>query len=802
MNKPKFASVLMGLMTAVAITAQDNVDEWMLNGRPECVHETAAGTAPHGRHKIGSQATASLKAKGVKKVPVVLVAFSDLAFSAADLVERDADDNIVSRTKGTDEEVNAFYQKFCNGTMDGSLYRGHGSYGSIRDYYVQQSDSIFLPEFVVIGPVTLDKGHAHYGANNGNSKDINFSQFRNEAIAKAMEQYTDWGQFDNDGNNTIDMVFFIYAGMGESNTKGKYPNLIWPKEFQSATTINGKVFSVSAATCECRPLKWLNDTTETGEIVPKEVLETRTDGIGVFCHELSHALGLPDFYDTEGRSFGMDIWSVMDYGEYGSNGYCPGNYTAYEREFMGWRPLIELTEPCVLTIPCFADGGTGYKIVNEANPQNEYYIIENRQRKGWDSGVGQMGHGLQVTHVDFQATRWNNNTVNTDANHQRMTIIAANNRYIGSSNTSSSKEWMLTLSGNLWPGDTENGNLTDTTTPAATVFTGGFMGKPLRNITENEDGTITVCYRTNGKLAMPEISSENITTEQLDMVWTPVEHATKYAYELYKEGQLLKSETITETTVHLEGLQPSTEIGIRVKAMADSPEDYIESEWSELVKQATLDPAATVTANDLTMEYGDDVPELTYTAEGASLGGTPALDTEVTSATPVGTYPIVVSEGNVQNNNVTYVAGTLTVTPAPLTVVARSYTREKGFANPDFEVDYEGFKNGEDESVLTSLPILTCVASEESEVGDYDILVGGAEADNYEIGYVNGVLTIIPPAAVASIVSESERVVDVFTMSGVRVSRCFGDELGRLSLRRGIYVVRYNDGTARQVLIK
>ena len=187
MNKPKFASVLMGLMTAVAITAQDNVDEWMLNGRPECVHETAAGTAPHGRHKIGSQATAALKAKGVKMVPVVLVAFSDLAFSAADLVERDADDNIVSRTKGTDEEVNAFYQKFCNGTMDGSLYRDHGSYGSIRDYFVQQSDSIFLPEFVVIGPVTLDKGHAHYGANNGNSKDINFSQFRNEAIAKFKE---------------------------------------------------------------------------------------------------------------------------------------------------------------------------------------------------------------------------------------------------------------------------------------------------------------------------------------------------------------------------------------------------------------------------------------------------------------------------------------------------------------------------------------------------------------------------------------------------------------------------------------
>ena len=170
---------------------------------------------------------------------VVLVSFSDIDFSAADKVTRDDAGNIISVTKGTDEEVNQFYRMFCNGTMDGRRYTAHGSYGSIRDYFVEQSDSIFQPIFEIIGPVKLANASTYYGKNNGKSKDVNFSQFRNDAIAKAMEQYTDWNRFDNDANGSIDMVFFIYAGLAESNTKSLYPDLIWPKEFQSSTNING-----------------------------------------------------------------------------------------------------------------------------------------------------------------------------------------------------------------------------------------------------------------------------------------------------------------------------------------------------------------------------------------------------------------------------------------------------------------------------------------------------------------------------------------------------------------------------------
>ncbi|MDE5787498.1 MAG: hypothetical protein K2H79_03000, partial [Bacteroidaceae bacterium] len=142
MNRFKLVALLICSCITYSVMGQEEVEDWLQNGRPECVQGADAdGVTPRpGFRKIGSQATAPLKSIGVQHVPVVLVAFSDKAFSVAD----------------TNEEVNAYYQKYCNGTMDGRIYTGHGSHGSIRDYFVEQSDSAFFPEFTVIGPVTLD----------------------------------------------------------------------------------------------------------------------------------------------------------------------------------------------------------------------------------------------------------------------------------------------------------------------------------------------------------------------------------------------------------------------------------------------------------------------------------------------------------------------------------------------------------------------------------------------------------------------------------------------------------------------
>ena len=153
----------------------------------------------------------------------------------------------------------------------------------------------------------------------------------------------------------------------------------------------------------------------------------------------------------------------------------------------------------------------------------------------------------------------------------------------------------------------------------------------------------------------------------------------------------------------------------------------------------------TLTAKSYTIKYGDDIPMLEFTSDGATLSGTPTLNCEATSTSPVGTYPITVTKGSVENYNVTYVAGTLTIEKAPLTITAQSYTIVQGEAFPEFEAIYDGFKNGETEDVLTRKPSLATLADEYSNPGEYEILVAGARANNYDITYVNGVLTIEEP---------------------------------------------------------
>ena len=433
----------------------------------------AARRAPK---RVGSQATAPLPAFGTVRVPVVLVNFADSVFTVGE----------------TDEEIRAYYDLFCNGTRDGELYKGHGSYGSVRDYFMQQSGGLFQPEFTIIGPVTLPNPESAYGKNDSTStsKDTGYSSFRKDAITAATAIYEgDWMDFDNQGKGQVDLIFYVYAGCGENS--GADATTLWPKESTASTTVNGIKFATTGCTSESSLVFVEKDKV----MVPSS---SRPDGIGVFCHEVSHALGLPDFYDTSYQAFGMDLWSLMDYGCYANNGYQPGGYNAYERDFMGWRALETLTEPCDLVLQPMEAGGIGYKIVNDENP-DEYYIIENRQSVGWDETLGRMGHGLLVTHVDYDASAWRNNRVNTRVDHQRMTIIAANDRYVGTTISRDFAEWRKTWEGNLYPYKKTaweyNDSLTANSVPAATVYTkSGFMYKNLNAIKEQEDGSVTLHF--------------------------------------------------------------------------------------------------------------------------------------------------------------------------------------------------------------------------------------------------------------------------------------------------------------------
>ena len=155
-------------------------------------------------------------------------------------------------------------------------------------------------------------------------------------------------------------------------------------------------------------------------------------------------------------------------------------------------------------------------------------------------------------------------------------------------------------------------------------------------------------------------------------------------------------------------------------------------------------PAVTVNAKSYTREYGEENPTFEFTTEGEDLQGTPEITCEATATSPVGEYPIVIRKGSVTNENDTYVNGVLTVTKAPLCITARSYSVRQGDSLPQYELEYSGFKNNETETVLTKQPVVTCEASAASLPGTYDIVASDAEAENYEISYENGTLTITP----------------------------------------------------------
>lgn len=440
--------------------------------------------------------------EGEINVPVILVEFSDYKFT---FERQDVDDNFNAENySGPENPVNVEIP------------------GSLRDYFIAQSDGIFTPNFVVSKIVTLDNPMSYYGGNKTNGDDKNPQQMIIDACKK-LDGEMDFSIFDNNGDGEVEFLYCIYAGYSEA--AGAEEDAIWPHQWYLSSqlgtiTLDGVKIDNYACSSELS----LNADYESryGRCL---------SGIGACCHEFSHCLGLPDFYDTNNAipAFGMDYWDLMDYGCYNAEGYVPIGYSAYERDFVGWRPLTELYAKGDYTMEALTAGGTGYKIVNEKN-SNEYYVIENRQQQGWDRYI--FNSGMLITHVDYLYSAWYKNTVNSDKSHQRFTLIPADGKLTTYYDAANTAEYRQGLQGDIWPGIKNNTELTNTSTPAAKVFTGGYMNKPITNI-KNENGVVSFTFLAG--LDVPtNIRISDITDEGFTAKWDAVEYAKEYKVELYK----------------------------------------------------------------------------------------------------------------------------------------------------------------------------------------------------------------------------------------------------------------------------
>ena len=441
----------------------------------------------------------SIKPIGEINVPVILVQFKDESFTFdKDIIEKN---------------------------YNGSNFVGlHGKgMGSVRDYFINQSDSLFRPNFIVLDIVTLANDMEYYGGNNSAGDDKHPEEMIIEACA-ALDDKVDFSIFDNDDDGEVEFVYCIYAGYAESS--GAPENTIWPHQWTlSATNKVIKLDSVAINTyAASSELNYsLDDESNDGPLL---------DGIGSCCHEFSHCLGLPDFYDTSGRyyaNFGMDYWDLMDFGCYNNDGYVPIGYSAYERDFMGWRKLQTISERGHYHLKALTSGGVGYKVVNDAN-SDEYYILENRQAEGFDSYI--YNSGMLVIHVDYSKDIWNANEVNNNLARQRYTIIPADNKQLPNYRANTYAEYEDNLRGDVWPGTSGNKELTDNSTPAATVYTGGYMSKSIRNIIHVDE--IVYFSFLWDKLSVPKLSQPiNVTDSSFVASWESVDNASSYNIELF-----------------------------------------------------------------------------------------------------------------------------------------------------------------------------------------------------------------------------------------------------------------------------
>lgn len=326
---------------------------------------------------------------GSPRIPVILVDFSDCPMTYSHEVYHDM--------------------------MNLPEYSGYGCTGSAFDYYRENSSGQFTPQFDVLGPVRLPHPLSYYGAND----DFGNDKAPHEMVIDAcrlLDTSTDFSKYDNDGDGVVDIVYLFYAGYGEND--GGKPSTVWPHSSSLANrriSLNLDGVAVNKYACSNELMNGYGST---------------ITGIGTFCHEFTHVLGFPDLYTTvniDVDNWTPDCWTIMDQGPYNNDGKTPPLYTAYERQYMGWLSPLPLSSDAVTsTLLPSLQHNVAYRVASSPD-SNEFFLLEYRDRTGWDAYI--PGSGLLVWQIDYDPTVWDANTVNNSPNHHHVRLVCADGRY-------------------------------------------------------------------------------------------------------------------------------------------------------------------------------------------------------------------------------------------------------------------------------------------------------------------------------------------------------------------------------------
>lgn len=521
-----YAALTDGMLTATSIVAHDqaqrSADEATFARRQALTPQHAAAqkqeasarkrksivaSTSDGLGKYGTSAKGAASSIGAYTIPVIMVQFSDLKFQSTTTVEK----------------MTRFYNEA--GYSDES-----GCVGSVRDYFISQSGGMFQPTFEITGIVTLSSGYKTYGGNDSNGYDKGWTNYKflKDCIAAAEKQGTDFKKYVN--GSGVPLVAILYAGPGEATDySSNSENYLWPAEEDCDIDINGVHYN---------SLFMGNELDTSGD--DDGVLM----GMGVFCHEFGHALGLPDFYVTD-YSYESDdpfgYWDIMDGGAYVNDSRAPIGYTAYERSYMGWLNLEELGSTAKKVTLNDIDAANGTNAVIIRNGSTETFVLENRHPGTWYPSA--FGSGLMLSRYAYNSSAWSNNTLNNTQSKKRACILTADGAKLSYGTNVSQK--------NLY-GNGVN-DITSLTTYAGTKKTDA----PIYNITKS--GTDITFYYLSTNLS-PYAEGESFDADGLtfrymgnDEVYVKASTAGSYSGALSIPSTFVKDD-VTYTVVGIDTL--------------------------------------------------------------------------------------------------------------------------------------------------------------------------------------------------------------------------------------------------------
>lgn len=375
-------------------------------------------------------------------------------------------------------------------------YTADGATGSVRDYYhfASQGQLNYISD--VYGPYTSKNSMRYYGANaSSGGSDSNPLELCIEAI-KSLPEGIDFSVYDNDDDGLVDNVHIIFAGYGEE--AGASADAIWAHEFPHRIALRNEVgYSFAGYSCspELRGNRGSNIT-----------------NIGVICHELGHALGAMDYYDTNygtgGEYEGTGQWDIMASGSWNDNGKTPCNFNPYVRSTVfGWNKQVTLSANQQISMPRMETDNPELSIIYrmETGSNGDYFLLENRQKYKFDAAL--PGTGLMVYHVHPNIDRYNStNTVNATSPQGLYPVCAAysepGKKKYGNINTAECP----------FPGSTNVRSFSPASSPAAIAWNGSAAKISIAYISFNtSDGSISF---TTGNEIIDEPDLPDTPTEK------------------------------------------------------------------------------------------------------------------------------------------------------------------------------------------------------------------------------------------------------------------------------------------------